>query len=61
MPLACGACRFRLNVRCYVPEPVEAPWLAKAADLASRQVMNADVLQGLGLLAVAEAIHRLAV
>lgn len=43
-----------------MPEPIEAPWLAKAADLASRKVMNADVLQGLGLLAVAGAIHRLA-
>jgi|GEM_PF-4515241 len=43
-----------------MPEPIETPWLAKAEDLASRKVMNADVLQGMGLLAVAEAIHRLA-
>ena len=43
-----------------MPEPIETPWLAKAEDLASRKVMNADVLQALGLLAVAEATHRLA-
>jgi hypothetical protein len=43
-----------------MPEPIDMPWLAKAADLASHKLMNAQVLQGFGLLAVAEAIHRLA-
>jgi hypothetical protein len=43
-----------------MPESVNAPWLAKAGDLASHKMMNADVLQGLSLLAIAEAIHRLA-
>jgi hypothetical protein len=41
-------------------EPIDTPWLMRAAELASHKLMNADVLQGFGLLAVAEAIHRLA-
>lgn len=43
-----------------MPEPIDAPWMAKAGELSEKRVMNADVLQGFAMLAVAEAIHRLA-
>lgn len=35
-------------------------WLDRAGEFAERRITNPDQLQGLALLAIAEAIHRLA-
>lgn len=43
-----------------MPVPIDAPWLSKAGELADKKLINGEVLQGLAMLAVAEAIHRLA-
>jgi hypothetical protein len=48
--------------------PVEVPvesvpqnsWMARAGEYSDKKIMNAEYLQALGLLAIAEALHRVA-
>jgi len=37
------------------------PGMQKAVDASNRKIMNAEILQAYAIIAVAEAIHRLAV
>lgn len=41
-------------------DPTDSSWLDRAGEFADHKMRQPDQLQGLALLAVAEAIHRLA-
>jgi hypothetical protein len=38
----------------------EQSWLSRAEEYSGKKNMNAEYFQGLGLLAIAEALHRVA-
>ena len=41
-------------------DQAQQTWIGRAGEYADKKMMNADYLQALGLLAIAEALHRIA-